>query len=73
MKNVKVFLDSRFLRLFLCFRSETRTLKEYVVQKPDCFRSIVPKNHLIEAAVRRSSSKKAILKIAQYSQKNTCV
>ena len=36
--------------------SETKISKEQVVQKPDCFRSIVSKNHLIEAAVCRCSS-----------------
>ena len=37
------FRDLRFLGLFLYFRSETRILKEKVVQKPDCFRLIVSK------------------------------
>ena len=41
--------------------SETRILKEYVVQKPDCFRLIASKLDLIEAAVHRCFSKQVIL------------
>ena len=56
---------------YLC--SETRILKEYVAQNPDCFRQIVSKQHLIKAAVRKCSSKQMILKIQQHSQENPCV
>ena len=40
------------------------------MKEPDCFRLIVSKKHLIEAAVCRSSSKQVILKILQYSQES---
>ena len=69
----KHYRYSRLLRLFLHFRPETRILKEQVVQKPDCFRLIVSKQHLMEAAVRRCASKKVILKTPQYSQESTCI
>ena len=55
------------MRLMLCLRSETRILKEGFVQKPDCFRLIVLKQHLKETAVRRCSSNKVILRIPQNS------
>ena len=61
------FRDSRFMRLMLCLRSETTILKEGFAQKPDCFRLIVLKQHLIETAVRRCSSNKMILRIPQNS------
>ena len=61
------FRDSRFMRLMLCLRSETRILKEGFEQKPDCFRLIVLKQHLKETAVRRCSSNKVILRIPQNS------
>ena len=61
------FRDSRFMRLMLCLRSETRILKEGFVQKADCFRLIAMKQHLTETAVRRCSSNKVILRIPQNS------
>ena len=67
------FLSFIVSEINFIFCSETRILKEYVVQKPDCFRLIVSKQHLIEAAVRRCSSKQVVLKISQYSQENTSV
>ena len=68
-----LFLSFIVSEINFIFCSETRILKEYVVQKPDCFRLIVSKQHLIEAAVRRCSSKQVVLKIPQYSQENTNV
>ena len=67
------FLSFIVSEINFLFCSEARILKEYVVQKPDCFRLIVSKQHLIEAAVRRCSSKQVVLKIPQYSQENTNV
>ena len=61
-----IIWDSPFLRLVLYFRFKTRILKEWDVQKPDCFGLIVSKQHLIEAAVRRGFSKQLILKIQEY-------
>ena len=44
-----------------------------IYKKPDCFRLILSKKHLIEAAVRWCSSKQVILKIRQYTKENTFV